>query len=244
MILFDDPLQQNPDPAIVKKEANANTKLVKDYMPLLVKRDRRGTELSNNWHSGDDGLYANADDPGSPRLFSLHVSSDKASSTKQAIDYMLRQRGVKSFKYLPLTKMDVSKKLLGSDHFVTVGQSILNGRKAQLFISSSRAKGSDVYRILVRETPVKVYEKWGGIASILLSEGIINSTDTFGDKLKDVAKAGPRQQVKVYELAYTKIMNQLAQGIMMAQASTTMRMMELNYDLILGGDISDPFIGN
>ena len=91
---------------------------------------------------------------------------------------------------------------------------------------------------------MEVYQKWGGIASILVSEGIVNNTNSFGNKLGQVAQAGPRQQVKVYEVAYSKIMYQLAKGIMMAQASTTMQMMELNYDLLLGGDITDPFIAN
>jgi len=151
---------------------------------------------------------------------------------------------VKQADYLSLTRMKASKELLGSDHFVTVGQSSLNGQKAHLFISSSKAKGGDVYRVAVRETPVNVYQKWGGIASILVSEGIITNTNSFGNNLNKVASTGPRQQVAVYEAAFTKIMYQLAKGIMMTQAATTMRMTELNYDLLLGGDITDPFIGH
>ena len=244
-LLFDDPLKSSPAPSTTRPVAANTAPLTKDYPPLLVKRDRRGTELSNNWQSGNqDGLYASANDPNSPRLFSLNVMAKQARSTKEAIDYTLRKMGVQSPQYLELTRMKPSKELLGSDHFITVGQSTLNGRKAHLFISSSKAKGTDVYRVSFRETPMEVYQKWGGIASILVSEGIVNNTSSFGNTLGKVAQAGPRQQVKVYEAAYTKIMYKLAQGIMMAQASTTMRMMELNYDLLLGGDITDPFIGN
>lgn len=245
--LFTDPLAapaqgQDTNRAATNQVANT-TPFTKTYPPLLVKRDRRGTELSNNWVSGPEaGLYARANDGDAPRLFRLNVAGDQTSSTRKAIDYALRAKGVRSPRYLELTRMKVSKELLGSDHFITVGQSVLNGRKAHLFISSSKAKGTDVYRVSFRETPATVYEQWGGIASILASEGIINKTDAFGNKLRQVAKAGPRQQVKVYEAAYTKIMYQLAKGIMMAQAATTMRMTELNYDLLLGGDITNPFL--
>ncbi|MFK8162950.1 MAG: alginate lyase family protein [Lewinella sp.] len=124
-----------------------------NYPPLLVKRDRRGTELSNNWESHNAGLYAKANDPGSPWLF----------------------------------------------------------------ISSSKAKGGDVYRVAVRETPMNVYQKWGGIASILVSEGIITNTNSFGNNLNKVASTGPRQQVAVYEAASTKIMYQLAKGIILPE---------------------------
>ncbi len=246
--LFDDPLSGGSavsTPAVAAAKPTTARPLGKNYPPLLVKRDRRGTELSNNWQSGpNNGLYARANDPDSPRLFSLEVNGKQANSTKRAIDYTLRKMGVKAPRYIDLTRMQASKKLLGSDHFVTVGQSLLNGRKAHLYISSSKAKGTDVFLVTIRETPMEVYKKWGGIASILVSEGIINKTDAFGNKLKQVAAAGPQGQVKVYNAAFTKIMLQLAKGIMMTQAATTMRMTELNYDLLLGGDITDPFIGN
>ncbi len=242
--LFDDPLSEKNTGVVAATNRNGPL-LTKDYPPLLVKRDRRGKELSNNWHSGQkNGLYARTDDPNSPRLFSLNVTGKQAKSTRQAIDKALREMSVKSPRYLDLTRMKVSKELLGSEHFITVGQSVLNGRKANLFISSSKAKGTDVFRISIRETPLEIYEKWGGIASILVSEGIITTTNAFGKKLDQVSTAGPTGQVKVYEAAFTKIMYQLAKGIMMTQAATTMRMTELNYDLLLGGDITDPFIGN
>jgi len=64
------------------------------------------------------------------------------------------------------------------------------------------------------------------------------------ERKQQIAKATPKQQMKIYEAAYSSLMKQYYMGIMMTQSQALLRMQELNYDLLLGGDITDPNIGN
>ncbi len=142
-------------------------------------------------------------------------------------------------------KIEISTKLLGNTLYATIGKSKLAGKDAVLFLRVGRTKGSPDYHVFFMEIPQKTYREWGGIACILLATEIIPSLKSIpDDRKRQIANATPKQQIAIYESAYTKIMMQYYKGIMMTQSQTLLQMQELNYDLLFGDNITNPGIGN
>lgn len=215
-------------------------------IPYGVK-NKEGKIYWKGWIYKDD-LHAkagNESDPEAPKFAMEVIKVSQVKSKRAAIDRTLKMNNINSISYEKLEQMDISKQMLGNDMFFTIGKSKLAGKEAILFIRIEKVKNKTDYYVLVMEVPKKTYIEWGGISSILLATQVIKSMNSIPKERKQqIANATPKQQMKIYEAAYSSLMKQYYMGIMMTQSQALLRMQELNYDLILGGDITDPIIGN
>jgi hypothetical protein len=193
-----------------------------------------------------DRLIARADDPASPRVVQVTVADAQNMSFDEAIRRALNKEEVIDFAYPTPEQLEVSTELVGGKEFITIGTSTRGGHPATLVIiayENPKTNGAKIIKFY--ETPTPIYESWGGIAAIMMGQGVIDDVTVFPeDKRQEIATASPRQQTSLFEAAYTQIMMAYAQGIMMTQANTTLQMMELNYDLLFDNDIVDPYPGN
>jgi len=135
-----------------------------------------------------------------------------------------------------------------------------DGRTTKLVVQPTRLAGKDAMLVLLiiqkreqtdftmfgYEATEADYRAWGGIARMMQMRGIIPGTDVFPAAERDrILAATPAQQVELYNAALNKQFNALAAGMVASmQAQTVLRMQELNYDLLFGGDITSPMIAD
>jgi len=231
-----------------KETQNFRKELSEKTYPLPYGiKNKEGKVYWKGWTYQDD-LHARAgdeSDPEAPKFAMEVIKVAEVGSKRAAINKALEINNINAVSYEKLERMDISKEMLGNDMFFAIGKSKLAGKDAVLFLRIEKAKNKTDYYVLVMEIPKKTYIRWGGIASILLATQVIKSMDSIPKKRKQqIANATPKQQMKIYEAAYNSLMQQYYMGIMITQSQTLLRMQELNYDLLLGGDITDPIIGN
>ncbi len=236
-------------PKISKKKNSQKTKISMTAdgpypIPYVIKTKEK--TYWKDW-SYKDRLHATAreGDPGAPRFGLEVINAASVGKMNSAIDKVIKMNNIKNASYGALERIEISTKLLGNTLHATIGKSNLAGKDAVLFIRVGRKKDSPDYHVFFMEIPKKTYREWGGIASILLATEIIPSLKSIpDDRKRQIANANPKQQIAIYESAYTKIMMQYYKGIMMTQSQTLLQMQELNYDLLFGDDITNPGIGN
>lgn len=123
--------------------------------------------------------------------------------------------------------------------------SVRGGQKGVLMAFISSVSNSPEFGVLGYEVPEQAFLDGGGIIRMMLIRGIIPSADVFPKETQDrIARAPFKQQMAFYEAALDKLYESEKRKFVATQGAVTLRMMELNYDLLLGGDISSPFIGD
>jgi hypothetical protein len=122
------------------------------------------------------------------------------------------------------------------------------GREAGvLVLFLSQRQDSEDYSMLGYEVTETDFLAWGGITRMLKMRGVVPSIDAFPKETRvRIARSPFKQQADLYNEALNKQFSVLAKGLMqsMTQRQALLRMQELNYDLILGGDITSPSIGD
>lgn len=113
-----------------------------------------------------------------------------------------------------------------------------------LFMTKKKGQNDIIY--LGYEVTEDTYLAWGGITRMMKLRRVIPSIDAFPKAMRDrISRAPFKQQTKLYEAGLNKVLeNGAASMYAMSQAQTLMRMQELNYDLLLGGDITSPMISD
>lgn len=96
------------------------------------------------------------------------------------------------------------------------------------------------------EVTEKTYLEWGGITRMMKFRRVIPSIEAFPKATRNrIARAPFKQQAKVYEAGLNMVLEKGAANMYaMSQSQSLMRMQELNYDLLLGGDITSPMIAD
>lgn len=90
------------------------------------------------------------------------------------------------------------------------------------------------------------FRQWGGIARMLVLQEGLQSPELYPKERREaIANAPLPRQVAIYEASLNALYANLAGQMMaMSQAQVLLRMRELNYDLLLGKNITNPNIGN
>ncbi len=101
------------------------------------------------------------------------------------------------------------------------------------------------FLLLGMEVPLETYRQWGGIAHLLALRDIIPSVASMpADERDRVSRADGEAQTAVFEAALNAQFLGLSAQMRASQASTLLRMQELNYDMLLGDDITSPGIAD
>ncbi|MEM6266725.1 MAG: hypothetical protein AAF707_04310 [Pseudomonadota bacterium] len=201
----------------------------------------------NKWRKvGDITFSPNPSDPLAPRGYRAKLGSEYGlTSFDSAMRKLAEVAGIT---------------IAGDPHVQRLGSwSAYDGREARLMmVPTTRAgtkgvlmlylvqlKGDRAFSFLGYEVPEKTFLDGGGIVRMMLIRGIVPSDNVFPDnQVERIARAPFKQQMAFYDAALTKLYETKKRQFIASQSAVTMRMMELNYDLLLGGDISSPFIAD
>lgn len=225
------------------KSIKAKTNHLANY-PLPRKANTRSRRYWDGWKTmkGGNQSYAKPGDPSSPRRL---VTTIKGTNIKQAIKKAMAQYKIKSGRLVSYKNSQAAKSLLGNSSTTAIGTSQLNSHKAVLFVSASRKKNQNSVWVSLVEIPAKTFVAWGGISAIMWGDDFFQKRNAISTKRRQqIARSSLASQLSVYHATNEKLLYSYAKGIMRTQANTTMMMTELNYDLLLGGDISSPFIAD
>ena len=184
-------------------------------------------------------------DRSAPR-FVRFTYSGLGDRPERALSRALEDMDVKRARMTDLETLEISKQIVGTGTWVAAGTTQLGSEDAMVFLHIfNPTDQNDVAVVEFFEAPKTVYEGWGGVALMLELQGVLKSTEQIPPEYRAaVAAASPDAQVEVFEEAYNRRMIDLFKGTMAAKAGTTMMMMELNYDLLLGDDITSPMIAD
>jgi len=123
----------------------------------------------------------------------------------------------------------------------------LGGEDGVLVLFLSQRLGSEDFLMHGYEVTENDFLAWGGITRMLKMRGVVPDIEAFPQETRNrIARSPFNQQADLYNAALNKQFTVLSKGLMqsMTQDQALLRMQELNYDLILGGDVTSPFIGD
>ncbi len=188
----------------------------------------------------------NARDPLAPRGYSavtgpkFNVSTFDGALRDLAKDAKITMTGKPFYEDLNAWKL-----FDGRQSKLVMVTTTRGGEKGVLMAYIVKPKTSSEFSILAYEVPEQTFLEGGGIVRMMLIRGIIPSTGVFQKGQVDkIARAPFKQQMAFYEAALDKLYERKSREFIASQSAVTLRMMELNYDLLLGGDISSPFIAD
>ena len=177
-------------------------------------------------------------DAASPRLATRGYDGAD-SAPEAAIRRLAQETGLDIRGSSKLERLEAWKSFNGNDVRVLLTETRRNKAPAVAFVVYAKPKGSTASSIRVMEVPVATYRKWGGVAAMLHSRGIIPSAEVFpADQRERIASAPLRKQMKLYEAILDRFYVEQSLALMMTQAQVTAMMTELNYDLLFGNDIT------
>ncbi|MEM8777666.1 MAG: hypothetical protein AAGF26_02095 [Cyanobacteria bacterium P01_G01_bin.49] len=201
---------------------------------------------TNDWSEDGPWRVQVPGDLYSPRVVTA-VTGPKfgVHSSDGAVRDLVKDTGI-DFVGLPQVEtLDVWTNFDGRTVKMILAETRLNGQPGVLFLLIGNLKGSDEYKLFGIETTRETFQQWGGVTRMLVLRDVIDSVESFpADKRQAIAKAPLANQVAVYEAALNALYKELSAGLILNQAQTLLRMQELNYDLLLGDDITSPFIAD
>ncbi|WP_126174574.1 hypothetical protein [Altericroceibacterium xinjiangense] len=207
-----------------------------------------GVAEMDGWKSVEHWRSPDHADPQAPRYISVALDPSDARDWNGLKKWITEVQGLNPAAPLQLEPLEVWKQVDGSDRRMTIAGTTRGGKPHVAFLMAKREDGSPyTFRLVGLEVPRSTYEKWGGVAFPLMMREIIPSVDAFPAKERAaVARASYPRQVAVFEAALNRHTEVLAAGLVaqMGQAQTLLRMQELNYDLLLGGDTTSPTIAD
>ena len=206
-------------------------------------------EIDKNWKMTDHKLwrYQKPGDKYTPRaLFAETGPKYNVSSIKGAFESLKTEIDT-DFKENPnFEKLEAWEKFDGSNAQIALIPTNYAGTDGVMFIYISNKKGSDLYGIVAIEATESTFRDWGGIAQMLVMRDVIPNLDVFPKERRELMAGAPlNKQVPFYEASLDALQKNLnAQAQAMSQSQVLLRMQELNYDLLLGDDITSPFIAD
>ncbi|WP_371397667.1 hypothetical protein [Fretibacter rubidus] len=225
-----------------QSRATPPTRQMKSYTPpqTIAEMDR--------WPSiGKLTRSVNPSDPLAPRYYLAQTGPkygvrDFATATQKLPSVSpLELRGQPTVEPL-----DAWAQYDGSRAGIVMQQTRLSGEPGVIVLFMTQKKGKSDIIYLGYEVTEKTFKEWGGITRMMKLRRVIPSIDAFPKATRDrISQAAFKQQTQLYEAALDKVLkNGVASMYAMSQAQTVMRMQELNYDLLLGGDITSPMISD
>lgn len=165
-------------------------------------------------------------------------------SFEGAIKDMLKDTGIKPKEKIVLTQMKAWKDVDGRDVRIALVPTEYENTDGVLFLFIAKLKNSKVYALVGLETTAKTFHDWEGVLQMMMIRGVIKTKSNFPEKYRNaIASTSFKNQINVYDASLTALKDQLVKR-RLTQSQMTSRLMELNYDLLLGDDISNPMIGN
>ena len=145
-----------------------------------------------------------------------------------------------------IEELEAWKDYDGSTAAIVIQQTKMQDQDGVILLFMTKKKGQKNIIYLGYEVTEDTYLEWGGITRMMKLRQVIPSIDAFPKSTRErIAHAPFKQQAKLYEAGLNKVLeNGVASMYGMSQAQTLMRMQELNYDLLLGGDITSPMISD
>ena len=144
-----------------------------------------------------------------------------------------------------MEKLDSWAKFDGRDSRIALVPTTIGGKPGTMFALIVRPRGTNRFSIWSMNMTTKTYREWGGAVRMLALRGVINNSEVFPKDMRNqIARRPHRQQLAFYEAALNKLYSRLAARARMSQSQQVLRMRELNYDLLFGGNISSPFIAD
>ncbi|MET1756381.1 hypothetical protein ABVV53_13070 [Novosphingobium sp. RD2P27] len=207
-----------------------------------------GPEEMASWQSIENWRSPDHSDPQAPRYMLVVLEPFEARNWTELKTWLTVEKGLKPTLPLEFEPLEAWKQVNGSDQRVTIAATTRGGKPHVAFLLAKREDGSPyTFRLIGFEVPRTTYEAWGGVAFPLFLREIIPSVGAFPAKERArVSRARYPRQVAVYEAALNKHTDALAAGlaVQMMQSQSLLRMQELNYDMLLGGDITSPMIAD
>ena len=142
--------------------------------------------------------------------------------------------------------LDAWKTYDGSKAGIVMQQTEIAGQPGVVVLFMTQKKGQRDIIYFGYEVTEATFLNWGGLTRMMKLRKVIPSMEVFPRSNRDrIARAPFKQQTKTYEAALNKVLeNGAAAMFAMSQSQSLMRMQELNYDLLLGGDITSPMIAD
>lgn len=142
--------------------------------------------------------------------------------------------------------LDAWKSYDGSKAGLVMQQTEIQWQPGVIVLFMTQKKGQRDIIYFGYEVTEATFLNWGGITRMMKLRKVIPSMDAFPQsKRRQIARAPFKQQTELYEAGLNKVLeNGAAAMFAMSQSQSLMRMQELNYDLLLGGDITSPMIAD
>ena len=208
------------------------------YPPLSNKQEYLAWPAAGAW------LVQVPNDPDSPRYARIDVTGadvEPAAALRKLVQSAQLQRKDTQ----PFEKLESYASLDGRDARILLTSTRMNQGDGVAFAFYGRGAGSSKASLFVLEMREKTYRQWGGVAAMLRMRGVIDDIDVFpAAQRQRIANASLPRQIDFYEAVLDKFYVTQSLALMMTRARTTAMMMELNYDLLFGDDISSPFIAD
>ena len=184
-------------------------------------------------------------DPASPRWAGIRTDPGEANTFDEALDVLVGFADLDPAGGAVSEEVDAWRRIDGRRRTVSLMETRYGGGRGVAFVVLERKPGSLIYEGLVMEMPMHTFVAWGGITRMLLLRGVTPAAEVFpADRRDAIARSSFKSQLDLYEAASEALYSELAAQAVMTQQAVTLRLMELNYDLILGGDISSPYIAD
>ena len=200
------------------------------------------------WPSSDRLTKAlNPKDPLSPRYYIVQTGPKYGVyDFKTAISKLPSVSNLKLKGKPVVEELEAWKTYDGSTAAIVLQQTNIQNQDGIIVLFMTKKKGQSDIVYFGYEVTEDTYLKWGGITRMMQLRKVIPSIKAFPQSTRDrISRAPFKQQADVYEAALNKVLeNGAASMYAMSQAQTLMRMQELNYDLLLGGDITSPMISD
>lgn len=229
------------EPQAVKPTASVARSLQNYRAPETVR------EMDNWASSGKLTKALNPKDPMSPRYY-LAQTGPKYGVTDfaSAIDKLQTVSELKLKGRPTVELLDAWRLYDGSKAGLVIQQTDFRGTPGVIILYMTQKKGQRDIVYFGYEVTEATYLKWGGVTRMMKLRRVIPSIDAFPKSTRDrISRAPFKQQANVYEAALNKVLEKGAANMFaMSQAQSVMRMRELNYDLLLGGDITSPMIAD
>ncbi|MEM0962277.1 MAG: hypothetical protein AAGK21_07075 [Bacteroidota bacterium] len=193
-----------------------------------------------------------AGDAGSPRWGSARLGFSDASNTDEAVPVILDRLGIETRSDIAIETLEVWRQM-GARRSAALVETRLGGVRGIAFVIAQWKVNELGYTGLVIEMSMDTFVAWGGVTRLLALRGVTPSATVFPeDRVGEIARSSFSSQLDIYEAAGDALYAELAEAARqtsrgpssLSEAAVTLRLMELNYDLLLGGDISSPFIAD
>ncbi|MBX7482850.1 hypothetical protein [Qipengyuania qiaonensis] len=196
---------------------------------------------------GELSRRMNPDDPASPHFISA-VTGPRYDvyDHDTAIGNVIELSEMDVVGSLDLEPLDAWREWDGRDMRIGFVETRFGGGEGVAFVLVNSLADSDQFDVYVIETTRHTFEEWGGAARTMQLRGLIPTMESIPEEhRRAIATASLDRQTALYEAALNEFYKQgLASLMAMTQAQALNRMRELNYDLLLGGDITSPLIGD